>query len=67
MALKNEHVTWDTFVLPSYVRNLAKKRTNELWQKHCRDPISVRMWVLENPNLVFFYVQHDPIDLNSQT
>ncbi len=25
MTLKNEHVTQDTFVLPSNVRNLAKK------------------------------------------
>jgi hypothetical protein len=67
MALKNEHVTRDTFVLPSNVRNLAKKRADELWQKYCKDPISVRMWVLENPNSIFFYVQHAPMDLNSQT
>jgi len=25
------------------------------------------MWVLENPNSIFFYVQHAPMDLNSQT
>jgi hypothetical protein len=25
------------------------------------------MWVLENPELVFFSVQHAPIDLNSRT
>jgi hypothetical protein len=31
MALKNEHVTQDTFVLLSDVRNLAKKQANELW------------------------------------
>ncbi len=30
-ALRNEHVTRDTFVLPSYVQNLAKKKANELW------------------------------------
>jgi hypothetical protein len=34
MALKNEHVTGDTFVLLSNVRNLAKKQVDELWQKH---------------------------------
>jgi len=67
MALKNERVTQDTFVLSSDVRNLAKKQANELWQKHCKDPINVRMWVLENPDSIFFYVQHAPTDLNSQT
>ncbi len=67
MALKNEHVTQDTFVLPSDLRNLPKKQVDELWQKHRKDPISVRMWVLENPNSIFFYVQHAPMDLNSQT
>jgi hypothetical protein len=25
------------------------------------------MWVLENPDSIFFYVQHAPMDLNSQT
>ncbi len=60
MALKNEHVTRDTFVLPSNVKNLARKQANELLQKHSKDPISVRMWVLENPNSIFFYVQHAP-------
>jgi len=44
-ALNNELVTHDTFVLPSDVRNLAKKIANELWQKHPKDLISVRMWV----------------------
>jgi hypothetical protein len=49
------------------VRNLAKKQVDELRQKHHKDPISVKMWVLKNPNSVFFYVQHAPMDLNSQT
>jgi hypothetical protein len=65
MALKNELVTWDTFIFLSNVKNLAKKLTNELWQKHRKDPINVRMWVLENLNSIFFYVQHVPMDLNS--
>jgi thymidylate kinase len=30
-ALNNELVICDTFVVPSNFRNLAKKRTNELW------------------------------------
>ncbi len=42
------------------IRNLTKKRFDELWQKHPKDPISVRMWVLENPELVFFYLEHAP-------
>jgi hypothetical protein len=65
MALKNEHVTQNTFVFSSNVRNLAKKRIDELWQKHCKDPINVRMWVLENHDSIFFYVQHAPMDLNA--
>jgi hypothetical protein len=44
------------FVLPLNVRNLAKKRVEKLWQKHPKDPISVRMWVLENLELLFFYL-----------
>jgi hypothetical protein len=63
-ALNNELVSYDTFVLPSDVRILTKKKTNELWQKHPKDPIRVRMWVLENPDLVFYYVQQASLDLN---
>jgi hypothetical protein len=62
--LQNELVTWDTFVLPFDIRNLAKKWANELWQKHWKDPLSVRTWVLENHELVFYYVKHAPLDLN---
>jgi len=61
---QNEPLTHDTFVLPLYIRNLTKKRADELWQKHPKDPISVRMWVLENLKLVFFYLEHTPLDLN---
>ncbi len=67
MALRNEPMTQYTFVLMFDVRNLAKKWVDELWQKHRKDPISVRMWVLENLDLVFFYVQHGLMDFNSQT
>jgi hypothetical protein len=63
-ALNNEPMTCDTFVLPFDVRNLVKKRANELWHKHPKDPINVKMWVMENPNLVFYYVQHAFLDLN---
>jgi hypothetical protein len=51
----------------SNVRNLAKKKANEVWKKHHKDPINVRMWVLENIDLVFYYVQHALLDLNFQT
>ncbi len=67
MPLKNELVTYNTFVLPSNVKNLAKKQASELWQKHCKDPTNVKMWILQNLNLVFSYVQHAPKDFNSQT
>jgi hypothetical protein len=40
-ALRNEHVTQDTFVLLFDVRNLAKKWAYELWQKHQKDQLSV--------------------------
>jgi hypothetical protein len=63
-ALNNEHVTLDTFVLPFDIKNLAKKKVNELWQKHPKDPINVRMSILENLDPVFYYVQHAPLDLN---
>lgn len=61
---QNEPITYDIFVLPSNVRNLTKKRVDELWQKHLEDPISVRMWILENVELVLFYLKHAPLDLN---
>jgi len=63
-ALNNEPMTCDTFVLPCDVKNLAKNRVDELWQKQPKDPINVRMWVLENLNSIFYYVQHALLDLN---
>jgi hypothetical protein len=59
-ALQNEPVTCDTIVLPFDVWNLAKKEVDELWQKHRKDPINVRMWVLKNFDSVFYYVEHVP-------
>jgi hypothetical protein len=43
-ALNNDHVSCDTFVFPSDVRNLTNKKTNELWQKHPKDPINIKIW-----------------------
>jgi hypothetical protein len=63
-ALNNKLLSYDTFVFPSNVINLTKKKIDELWEKHPKDPISVKVWVLENLDLVFYYVQHAPLDLN---
>jgi hypothetical protein len=63
-ALKMEPITRDTFVLPSDIINLSRKITYELLQKHPKDPVSVRMWVMENPISIFYYVEHAPMDLN---
>jgi hypothetical protein len=32
-----------TFIMPSYVQNVAKKCTQEMWEKHPNDALSVRM------------------------
>ncbi len=63
-ALRNELVICDIFVLPFDVKNLAKKRADELWQKHLKNPINIKMWVMENPKLMFYYVEHALMDLN---
>ncbi len=63
-ALNNEPMIHDTFVLSSDVRNLAKKRANELWHKQPKDPINFRMWVMENHDSIFYCVQHATLDLN---
>jgi hypothetical protein len=56
--------TRDTFILPSDVQNLAKKRAEELYQRHKNDALSVRMWTEENADAVFFFQEHETIDLN---
>jgi hypothetical protein len=42
-ALNNKLMTYDIFVFPYDARNLTKKKINELWHKHPKHPISVRM------------------------
>lgn len=54
----------DTFIMPNDVYNLCKKRTTQLWQKHTRDPLSVRMWKEENEESVFHYHEFGNINLN---
>jgi hypothetical protein len=66
LTLSNGVVTRDTFLLPVDVRNICRKRAEELWEKHPSDPVSVRMWVMENPENVFYYQEHDLLDINSQ-
>ncbi len=63
-ALRNELVTRDKFFLPLDVKNLAKKRVNKLWQKILRTKLMWELWVLENSKLLFFYLEHAPLDLN---
>jgi hypothetical protein len=43
LALVNGIVTSDTFLLPSDVSNICRKRAEELWMKDPSDPISVCM------------------------
>ena len=38
MAMNNQPATRDTFLLPSDVRNICRKRAEELWEKHVSDP-----------------------------
>ena len=64
LAMQNGPISRDTFVQPHDVRNLAKIRHEALWQKHPTDPISVKMWIEENPELVFCYREHGLLDLN---
>jgi hypothetical protein len=41
VAMLNNKANKDTFILPSDVYNLAKKRAEELYQKHKIDAVSV--------------------------
>lgn len=66
LAMSNGIVTRDTFLLPNDVRNICRKRAEDLWEKHPSDPINVRMWTMENPESVFYYQEHSLMDLNSQ-
>lgn len=58
LALANGTITCNTFMLPSNVRNICRNCVDELWMKHPFDLISVRMWVLENHDDMFFYQEH---------
>ena len=43
LALANGTMTRNTFLLPSNVGNICRKRAEELWMKDPSDPISVHM------------------------
>lgn len=64
LARTNGPVTRDTFVQPHDVRNLARRRAEELWQKHPNETESVKMWKNKNPDMVFFYQEHALLNLN---
>ena len=66
LAKTNSPINQDTFILPHDVRNLARKCTEELWQKHLDETKSMKMWKIENPEMVFFYQDHALLDLNVQ-
>lgn len=36
----------------------------DLWQKHEKDAVNVRMWKDDNPECVFYYQEHGLLDLN---
>ena len=63
-AMENRPSSRDTFIMPDDVYNLCKKRATQLWQKHARDPLSVRMWKEENEESVFHYHEFGNINLN---
>ena len=79
-ALNNLPATRVTFIMPIDLYNIANKLAKELWEKHPRDAMSVRMW--KDKNLDYFYhsqeygnmelndppsLEDDPICLNKQS
>ena len=67
LALSNGPVTRYTFLMPTDVRNICRKRAEELWMKHPFDTVSVCMWTQENPDNVFYYQEHSLMDMNAST
>ena len=46
------------------VYNMCKKRAIELWKKHQRDSLNVRMWKEENEDNVFHYHEFGNLNIN---
>jgi len=63
-AQNNLPAVRDTFIMPSDVYNIANKLAKELWEKHPRDAMSVRMWTDENPSYFYHYRECGNLDLN---
>jgi hypothetical protein len=53
LVVSNGLVTRDMLLLPSDVRNICRKRAEDMWEKHPSDPINVRMWATENHKRTF--------------
>ena len=64
LAQKNMPATRDTFIMPTDVYYLANKLAKELWEKHPRDAMSVRMWTDENQDSFYHYREYGNIDIN---
>ena len=65
MALRNAHVTRDTFVMPEDVRNLAHHMATNLWKRHPTETMTVCMWKESNEDLVFKYQEHGQLNINA--
>ena len=63
-ALNNLPATRDTFIIPTDVCNIANKLAKELWEKHSRDAMSVRMWTDENQDCFYHYQEYGNLELN---
>jgi hypothetical protein len=76
MQIHQEHIleaarqgikpTRDTIIMLDDIHNIAKKRAQELYQKHKNDALSVHMWTEENWDCVFNYQEHELIDINAE-
>jgi hypothetical protein len=45
----------ECFLSEDDVRNVCSLLQKDLYMKHSNDAESIRMWVRENPDLVFYY------------
>ena len=54
----------DTFIMPSDVYNITNKLVKELWEKHPKDAMSVKMWIEENPDSWYHYQEYGNLKLN---
>ena len=64
LAENNIPVSRDTFIMPSDVYNIANKLAKELWEKHPKDAMSVRMWTEKNSDSWYHYQEYGNLELN---